>query len=89
MDKTLRLHNKDGSKSGWLIECPGCNMGHLFDSRWGFNGNTEEPTFTPSMLSKTPDGGICHSFVTKGNIKFLNDCTHKLKGQTVALLIMD
>lgn len=28
---------------------------------------------------------VCHSFVTKGKIKFLDDCTHKLKGQTVQL----
>jgi hypothetical protein len=27
----------------------------------------------------------CHSFVTAGNIQFLSDCTHKLKGQTVEL----
>lgn len=28
---------------------------------------------------------ICHSFVTDGNIKFLNDCTHALAGKTVPL----
>lgn len=28
---------------------------------------------------------ICHSFVTDGKIKYLNDCTHHLKGQTVDL----
>jgi hypothetical protein len=28
---------------------------------------------------------ICHSFVTDGKIQFLNDCTHELAGQTVAL----
>lgn len=27
----------------------------------------------------------CHSFVTDGKIWFLDDCTHKLKGQTVDL----
>jgi len=29
---------------------------------------------------------VCHSFVTDGKIKYLNDCTHHLKGQTVELL---
>ena len=40
-----------------------------------------------------PDGRIkgakdtvCHTFVREGMIQFLNDCTHKLAGQTVALL---
>ena len=28
---------------------------------------------------------VCHSFVKEGKIQFLNDCTHKLKGQTVEL----
>jgi hypothetical protein len=27
----------------------------------------------------------CHSFIKNGLIQFLNDCTHKLKGQTVKL----
>lgn len=29
--------------------------------------------------------GICHSFVTDGKIRFLDDCTHELRGQTVDL----
>ena len=29
--------------------------------------------------------GNCHSFITEGMIQFLDDCTHALKGQTVAL----
>ena len=28
---------------------------------------------------------VCHSFVTDGRIKFLDDCTHALAGQTVDL----
>jgi len=28
---------------------------------------------------------VCHSFVTDGNIQYLNDCTHKLAGQTMPL----
>jgi hypothetical protein len=28
---------------------------------------------------------VCHSFVTDGMIKFLDDCTHELKGKTVPL----
>lgn len=27
----------------------------------------------------------CHSFVEKGYIRFLDDCTHSLKGQTVRI----
>jgi hypothetical protein len=29
--------------------------------------------------------GVCHSFITDGQIQFLGDCTHSLKGKTVPL----
>jgi hypothetical protein len=34
---------------------------------------------------KDGEGGkdVCHSFVRDGQIQFLGDCTHALKGQTV------
>lgn len=28
---------------------------------------------------------VCHSFVTDGNIQYLDDCTHELAGQTIEL----
>jgi len=31
----------------------------------------------------------CHSFVEGGNIRFLDDCTHALRGQTVPLPAFD
>lgn len=32
---------------------------------------------------------LCHSYVTLGHIQFLNDCTHSLAGQTIALKEID
>jgi hypothetical protein len=67
---------------------------------WGFDLNMELPTFTPSIHLRTgtyadpswkepEDPGtwsvICHSFVTRGRISFLFDCTHELRGQEVDL----
>lgn len=87
--------------------CPGCDGSHALAinpsphgprPQWGYNGNPDAPTFTPSVLVRTgravdpafvreegdpPD--VCHSFVTDGRIQFLNDCTHALAGQTVDL----
>lgn len=34
----------------------------------------------------TPRPLVCHSYVTDGKIKFLDDCTHSLAGQTVELI---
>ncbi len=59
---------------------------------WGFNGDMDRPTLTPSINASReyrdptnrPDRR-CHSFVTAGRIQFLADCTHALAGQTVDL----
>lgn len=84
--KVQKLTDTAGNFGGWLIDCPGCGMSHLFDNRWNFNGDVDKPTFTPSMLARWPENNVCHSFVTDGKIKFLNDCTHDLKGQEVEML---
>lgn len=83
------------AKEGDLFfECPGCDMIHGISTgigsgpRWGYNGNAEAPTFTPSVLVRYnwSDGPrVCHSFVIDGRIQFLGDCTHMLAGQTVEL----
>lgn len=44
---------------GLMFRCPGCNENHMVrvgegdGPRWGYNGNAERPTFTPSVLIKT------------------------------------
>ena len=80
--------------------CPGCDHAHVIaivgPKAWGYNGNPDKPTFTPSVRVSTnydengrlPAGQqrtLCHSFVTDGQIQFLGDCAHALKGQTVPL----
>jgi hypothetical protein len=64
--------------------CPGCDHAHMVaisgPKAWGYNGDAEKPTFTPSWRDE-----VCHSFVRDGQIQFLGDCTHALKGQTVPL----
>jgi len=89
---------------GLMFWCPGCDGAHMIRygegpvPRWGWNGNAERPTFTPSVLVRYDgadagrDGAppaVCHSFVTDGNIQFLADCTHALAGQTVPLSSWD
>jgi hypothetical protein len=64
---------------------------HCFNEKvHTFNGNVYAPTLTPSLLAKYAGKGVeeycCHSFVRDGQIQFLDDCTHPLKGQTVGLM---
>ena len=74
------------------FHCPGCECSHRLivvgEGAWGWNGDTEKPTLTPSILWQSGDENgpiVCHSFVTDGKIQFLGDCTHTLAGSTVDL----
>lgn len=84
----------DGGDYVWF-RCPGCGHRHTLPVRdrhverpsWEWNKSVDRPTFTPSILASGSawENRVCHSFVTDGNIEFLNDCTHELAGQTVPL----
>lgn len=89
---------------GWW--CPGCKNAHMVPvdaptrPSWGFDGNLECPTFTPSYRQFIPaqpaEGGdpaepertLCHCFVKGGMIQFLGDCEHELANQTVPMTDM-
>ena len=77
---------------GYTFWCPGCKEVHVVYTHesqpihWEFNEDVDKPTFKPSILrheSKTEPR--CHSFVEDGKIRFLGDCEHDLKGQTVEI----
>ena len=79
-----------GKRNGYLFQCPGCEVSHIVltdagTPQWGFNGDVDHPTVTPSIRVRGGGIGMCHSFVEGGKIRFLNDCTHELAGQTVEL----
>ncbi len=71
----------------FLYNCPGCGYEHAFSPVvHQFNGDREKPTISPSLLQTNPQQyRVCHSFINDGKIKFLGDCWHSLKGQTVDL----
>lgn len=71
-----------------IFWCPGCDGPHTprieGAHAWTWNGDRERPTLTPSILVR--DGVfVCHSYLTDGQIKFLDDCTHDLANKTVPL----
>ena len=95
---------------GFSYWCQGCEEVHgVRVPGWGFDGNLEQPTFTPSVLVTsghyTPGHtgdcwctyqarfgkpapfscSRCHTFITRGMVQFLADCTHALAGQTLPL----
>lgn len=52
-----KLRSVEGG--GLMFWCPGCDETHVVfvgagdGPRWGYNGNPEKPTFTPSVLIKS------------------------------------
>jgi len=71
-------------------------------AQWHFNGDVNNPTFTPSINERTgyyvdPElypktkeySYQCHFFITNGKIQFCSDCSHGLTGQTVDLPEME
>lgn len=90
MAKVQSIKDQDGNHSKWYFICPACGFGHWFDDRWSFNGDVDQPTFKPSLLLQTQWGKEkkevrCHSYVTDGQIRFLNDCSHDMAGKTIEL----
>lgn len=72
-------HDKPTIQPSLLIRSGHYVPEHKNDSCWcTYN---EEHKEDPAPFSCS----VCHSFITDGNIQFLNDCTHHLAGQTVEL----
>lgn len=91
MSKLNPISSK-GITVGYMFWCPGCKAVHAIYTNladrhnWQFDGNLEEPTFSPSLLRHANKvSPRCHTFVRKGQIEFLGDCEHDLKGQTVQI----
>ena len=53
---------------------------------WSWNGSVDKPTLMPSVKTESWEGWVCHSWVTVGNVRFLEDSSHELAGKTVELL---
>lgn len=86
----------EGVRTTMLFWCPGCKEPHPYRIArssgepasvpvWEFNGDLEQPTFSPSLLvnANTPGRTRCHLFLTNGVLHFCSDCEHPLAGQTV------
>jgi len=107
VSKLVRLDEHYYPLGGFGHWCPGCGHQHEINvdrpnssnAKWSFDGNVQQPTFTPSVNIRwgrfadptyVPEeghdhSGICHYTITQGKIQFHGDCTHALKGQLVDL----
>jgi hypothetical protein len=95
MAKVQAVQQSGPNSPEFIFDCPGCGCGHWFKTtcdtpRWSWNGDFERPTISPSIdVDRDRADRRCHSFVENGDIRFLNDSYHALRGQTVPLPDMD
>jgi len=106
MAKVKLFDEKNGT---YKFKCPAGHWHYIntkvpnhLNAQWNFNGDVNNPTFTPSINEKTgyyvnPEmyaeakkySYQCHFVITNGKIHFCSDCSHGLAGQTVDLPEMD
>lgn len=100
MNSVIRkVNDKEKQYDCLAFVCPGCikmvgGSGlHMLavntdikSPSWNWNGNLEKPTLTPSILTGKGSKNICHSYLTDGVFKYLEDCTHEFAGKNIAML---
>lgn len=91
MTDVVKVYDQPPDEKMVQYHCAGCKHDHVVRVAgarrpvWGWNGSTEKPTFTPSVLYNSGAGRVCHTFINDGVVQFLPDCTHDLAGQSVPL----
>ena len=94
----VKVVDEQQAESGgreYFFWCPGCRCYHWFrtDSavkpNWTWNGDYEKPTVSPSIHVMPGSPTNCHLFIKDGQIQFLMDSYHDLKGQTVDMESVD
>ena len=93
--KLARLTSEDESQIDMMFYCPGCKCNHSYrikgkDPVWSWNGDTDKPTFSPSLMVWRSRPEIrCHLYVENGMIRYLGDCHHELASKTVPMEDVD
>lgn len=92
-----RLVFTDEEKTLLVYYCPACRHYHAVTVRgqnecgagpWKWNGDEERPALSPSVKHRRVDEEgeyVCHHFVERGRIRYLNDCTHEFAGRTIMM----
>ena len=71
------------STDGYSFFCPGCDCAHGFTEKWGITGEGDNLTLASSLGTNMGRPDQCHAMMECGRLRFLDDCYHALKGQTV------
>lgn len=68
--------------------CPACDRMHPLPDSWSFEGNVDQPTFSPSFRQTgVRDGKDCHYNITAGQIVWHADSWHGRVGSEPMVLL--
>jgi hypothetical protein len=90
MNPISKIGQGDPGETRLIFFCPACGWRHAVPvtgpRAWGFNGNTDSPTLSPSVKVEGPKpGAVCHFDLINGVLKFHNDCTQGFSERNVPL----
>lgn len=75
MEDTVQVSAKlRRSTTGYAHWCPGCGEMHPLPDQWRFDGNLENPTFSPSFLHSSYKRAMRDGQWTGGWERDANDC---------------
>ena len=82
MATVKKIFNKDDDTKYqlWFL-CPACNAYHAINQEWKFNEDYDKPSIEPSIrVNGSNNNGVfeCHTWITKGKVKFFSDCSHEM-----------
>ena len=85
---------KNESHITYCFWCVACDEVHCINNQWTFNEDLDNPTFNPSVLvqgirNESYFSPRCHLFIQEGKLKYLPDCEHDFRGQTVEMIDVD
>lgn len=91
VDKIFRIQRVQVSENEYQLQfmCPACKDRHALNDTWEFNGDYEFPSLSPSVLcqgymfdeNRNSVPFRCHTWITRGKVKFFKDCSHEMAGQ--------
>jgi len=76
-------------KDSLVVYCEACNDLHVIDKKdvkW-FNGSRTKPTVKPHITFES-DLGTCQFFITDGEFRYSNKCTHEFAGKRIKMDII-
>lgn len=99
MSRILQIKPQPHDEKRIYFWCPACNDLHWISvdrpdwSGWTWDKDEDKPTFYPSVrvwrdyvMAGKRIQDVCHFYIRRGQIEYLHDCSHRMRGKTVDMV---